>query len=150
MIYAKLADASAYRGIHPRLDRVLELLTPEYLATVGTERQELEGEALFVTRFDVQSSTDEARLFEYHRRYLDVFTVVGGCERVDVTAPEALSVSAHSGDYWGGSGEAEQSVYLAPGSFLVLFPGDAHRPGMAVDEPGPVSRIVFKILYKEN
>ena len=37
-------------------------------------------------------------------------------------------------------------MILTPGSFLVLFPGDAHRPGMAVEGPEKVSRIVFKIL----
>ena len=145
MIYGQLTDAPAYRGIHPRLDRVLELLTPDYLASVGTERRELDGEALFVTRFDVSTVRDEARLFEYHRRYLDVFTLAEGCERVDIARPEALTLREQREDYWGCAGEAEQSVILRPGSFLVLFPGDAHRPGMAPAQPEAVSRIVFKI-----
>ena len=89
--------------------------------------------------------TDEARLFEYHRRYLDVFTLAEGCERVDIARPEALTLREQRGDYWGCAGEAEQSVILRPGSFLVLFPGDAHRPGMAPAQPEAVSRIVFKI-----
>ena len=150
MIYASLQDAPAYRGIHPRLDRALEKLTPEFLSSLGTERVALEGESLYVTRFDVTSSLDEQRLFEYHSRYLDLFTVVRGRERVDIAPREALSLRDHSGDYWGGSAEAEQSVILTPGRFLVLFPGDAHRPGMAVETPADVSRVVFKILYKEN
>ncbi len=146
MIYGRLTDAPAYRGIHPRLDRVLGLLTEDFLQSVGTERRELEGEALFVTRFDVASSADEARLFEYHRRYLDVFVTVEGRERVDLAVPETLELREQSGDYWGGAGEAEQSVLLTPGRFLVLFPGDAHRPGMAVGAPEALSRVVFKIL----
>ena len=147
MIYGQVSDAPAYRGIHPRLDRVLELLTPDFLSSVGTERRLLEeDEALFVTRFDVLTVTDEARLFEYHRRYLDVFVCVRGCERVDIARPEALALREQRGDYWGCAGEAEQSVVLWPGSFLVLFPGDAHRPGMAPAQPDAVSRIVSKIL----
>ncbi len=146
MIYASLTDAPAYRGIHPRLDRVLGLLTDAYLDSVETQRRELEGESLFVTRFDVSSSTDESRLFEYHRRYLDVFVAVRGRERVDLASPEALELREQKGDYWGGSAKAEQSVILTPGHFLVLFPGDAHRPGMAVEGEERVSRIVFKIL----
>lgn len=146
MIYAALTDAPAYRGIHPRLDRVLELLTPEFLASVPTEKRSLEGEELFVTRFDVSSTTDESRLFEYHRRYLDVFVTVRGRERVDIASPEAVALQVQQGDYWGGSAEAEQSVLLCPGRFLVLFPGDAHRPGSAVEQPEEISRVVFKIL----
>ena len=146
MIYANLTEASSYRGLHPRLDRVLELLTPEFLSSLGTERVELDGEDLFVTRFEVSTSTDESRLFEYHRCYLDVFVTVRGSERVDIATPEALALREQRGDYWGAAGEAEQSVQLSPGRFLVLFPGDAHRPGMAAGTPEDISRIVFKIL----
>ena len=34
MIYAKNADALAYRGIHPNLDLALEHITPEFLASL--------------------------------------------------------------------------------------------------------------------
>ena len=145
MIYANLTDAACYCGINPRLDRALELLTPEFLASVGTRRQEIEGESLYVTRFDVETSSDEGRLFEYHRRYLDIFVTVQGEERVDIATPGALTVTEQCGDYWGCAGKAEQSVQLSPGRFLVLFPGDAHRPGMAAEKPEGISRIVFKI-----
>ena len=150
MIYADLSDTRSYTGLHPRLDRALGLLTEEFLATVGTERQSLEGDALFVTRFDVTTSTDETRLFEYHRRYLDIFTLTQGCERVDIASPDALTVREQRGDYWGCAGKAEQSVLLTPGRFLVLFPGDAHRPGMAAAQAQAVSRIVFKILWRDE
>ena len=146
MIYAKLTDAPSYRGIHSRLDRALALLTPEFLAAVGTTRCEIEGEALFVTRFDVKSSADESRLYERHERYADIFVTVRGRERVDVAASGSMELREHSGDYWGGVCAAEQSVILEPGRFLVLFPGDAHRPGMAVEEPEELSRVVFKVL----
>lgn len=146
MIYATLTEAPSYRGLHPRLDRVIGLLTPEFLSSLGPERAELDGEKLFVTRFDVSTTRDESRLFEYHRRYLDVFVTVEGRERVDVASPEAVALQVQQGDYWGGSAKAEQSVLLCPGRFLVLFPGDAHRPGMAVDEEETISRVVFKVL----
>ena len=150
MIYASLSDAGNYLGIHPNLDRALKLLTPDFLSTVGTVRQSIDGDKLFVTRFDVSTSADESRSFEYHRRYLDIFTLAGGEERVDIAKPEKLTVYEQHDDYWGCTGKAEQSVILTPGSFLVLFPGDAHRPGMAAAEPKNISRIVFKILIDQE
>ena len=84
MICDNLSEAKRYRGIHPRLDRALELLTAETLQTIGTERQCIEGDALYATRFDVTTSADESRLFEYHRRYIDIFTLTRGRERVDI------------------------------------------------------------------
>ena len=150
MIYANLSDAESYLGISPNLDRALKLLTPDFLSTVGTVRQSIDGDKLYVTRFDVPTSADESRSFEYHRRYLDIFTLAAGEERVDIAKPEKLTVYEQHDDYWGCTGKAEQSVILTPGSFLVLFPGDAHRPGMAVTEPENISRIVFKILIDQE
>ena len=113
--------------------------------------------ALCVTAFFLRlpvlpgmTSADESRSFEYHRRYLDIFTLAAGEERVDIASPANLTVHEQHDDYWGCKGEAEQSVILIPGSFLVLFPGDAHRPGMAVTEPENISRIVFKILIDQE
>ena len=146
MIFAQIRDASDYRGIHPRLDRVLELLNSDDLARLPAQKQLLEGEALTVARFDVESVTDESRLFEHHRRFLDVFTLTRGRERVDIAPSEAMELREQRDDYWGGSCPARQSLILSPGSFLVLFPGDAHRPGMAVEGPEPLSRVVFKVL----
>lgn len=150
MIYAKLSDAGKYLGLNPNLDRALQLLTPEFLGSVGTVRQSIDGDRLYVTRFDVQTSTDDKRLFEHHSRYLDIFTLADGEERVDIATPEKLTLLEQHDDYWGCKGAAEQGIILTPGSFLVLFPGDAHRPGMAVTEPKNISRIVFKVLTKEN
>ena len=101
MIYAKLSDAGKYLGIHPNLDRALKLLTPEFLGAVGTVRQSIDGDRLYVTRFDVSTSTDEARLFEHHSRYLDIFTLAQGEERVDIAAPEKLTLLEQHNDYWG-------------------------------------------------
>ena len=51
MIYAKHKDALAYRGIHPNLDLALEHITPEFLASVGSERVELKGGDVYAIRF---------------------------------------------------------------------------------------------------
>ena len=52
MIYAKNADALAYRGIHPNLDLALEHITPEFLAALrDNQRVELKGDLVYCTRF---------------------------------------------------------------------------------------------------
>ena len=149
MIYAKLSDAPAYRGIHPRLDRALELLTPEFLASVGTQTRQLEGDALYVTRFDYETVAEDQSFFEAHRRYLDIHVMVSGCEQVDISDPARLTEFTHQGDFWGYHGEAEQSLILKPGDFLVVFPGDAHRLKIKLGDPARVSKVVFKVLVNE-
>ena len=144
MILARNKDAAAYRGIHPRLDRALDLLTDEFLASVGTETRKLDGDALYVTRFDYDTVPFAETFYESHKKYLDIHVMVKGCERVDIANPEGLTLYESKGDFYGYHGDAEQSVLLRPGDFLVVFPGDAHRLKIAVDKPEPVSKVVFK------
>lgn len=149
MIFAKLSDAADYRGIHPRLDRVIDCLNEEFLRRVGTETQKLEGDLLYVTRFDYVTSPLEETFFEAHKKYLDVHLMLDGQERVDISHPDTLALFDHKDDFYAYRGEAEQTLILTPGSFLVVFPGDAHRIKVQVKGPETVSKVVFKLLVND-
>ena len=126
MIYAKHKDAPAYRGIHPNLDLALEHITPEFLASVGSERVELKG-GVYATRFTYETVPAEESFFEAHKKYLAEF------DRVEAN------------DFYAYRGEGDYKLVLSPGDFLVVFPGDAHRIKMQVDGPKTVSKVVFKV-----
>ena len=148
MIYAKNADALAYRGIHPNLDLALEHITPEFLAALrDNQRVELKGDLVYCTRFTYETIPQEESFFEAHRRYLDIHIMVEGEERVDVNRPEDLTLTdAQEGnDFYAYQGESWHSTVLKPGEFLVVFPGDAHRIKVQVDGPKTVSKAVFKV-----
>lgn len=148
MIYAKNADALAYRGIHPNLDLALEHITPEFLASLrDNQRVELKGDLVYCTRFTYETIPQEESFFEAHRRYLDIHIMVEGEERVDMNRPEDLNLTdAQEGnDFYAYRGESWHSTVLKPGEFLVVFPGDAHRIKVQVDGPKTVSKAVFKV-----
>ena len=148
MIYAKNADALAYRGIHPNLDLALEHVTPEFLASLrDNQRVELKGDLVYCTRFTYETIPQEESFFEAHRRYLDIHIMVEGEERVDMNRPEDLKLTdAQEGnDFYAYQGESWHSTVLKPGEFLVVFPGDAHRIKVQVDGPKTVSKAVFKV-----
>ncbi len=149
MILGKLSEAKAYRGIHPRLDQVIDRLNDGFLSTVGPETMALEGDALYVTRFTYETLPLSETFFEVHKRYLDVHLMVQGEERVDLASPEGLILFEQRGDFYAYRGEAEQSLVLRPGSFLVVFPEDAHRIKIQVNGPETVSKVVFKVLVYE-
>ena len=149
MIFAKLTDAADYRGIHPRLDRVIDCLNEEFLHQVGTQTQKLEDDLLYVTRFDYETIPLEEAFFEAHKKYLDVHLMLQGTERVDISHPDVLTLFDHKDDFYAYQGEAEQTLLLTPGSFLVVFPGDAHRIKVQVEGPENVSKVVFKLLVND-
>ena len=148
MIYAKNADALAYRGIHPNLDLALEHINPDFLASLrDNQRVELKGDLVYCTRFTYETIPQEESFFEAHRRYLDIHIMVEGEERVDMNRPEDLNLTdAQEGnDFYAYQGESWHSTVLKPGEFLVVFPGDAHRIKVQVDGPKTVSKAVFKV-----
>ncbi len=150
MIHARLQDAPVYLGIHPRLDKALKLLTPEYLDTVTTQRRELEGKDLFVTRYEYETVPEEETFFEAHRAYVDIQLLTQGREKVAISPAEELEEFEQHGDFWGFHGENRQTLVLKPGDFLVVFPGEGHRLKIAVGDPEAVSKVVFKIRVKED
>ena len=148
MIYAKNTDASDYRGIHPNLDKALERITPEFLASVGYERMDIEaGGELYATRFTYETVPDEDSFFEAHLRYLDIHIMVEGSERVEIAPPDSLALfeQNEANDFYAYRGEGHYKLTLSPGDFLVVFPGDAHKIKMRVDGPETVTKVVFKI-----
>lgn len=146
MIVANLTNKQEYYGIHPELDKALDYLTPEFLENASTEKTLLDGENLFVTKFHLETVPVEQTFFEAHKKYLDIQVVTRGMERVEIAHPDGLTLTEEKGDFYGYTGQADQSVILKPGNFLVVFPGDAHRLRLPVRKSGePFTRVVFKI-----
>lgn len=146
MILAKLSNKHEYYGIHPMLDKALDLLTEEFLESVPTQKTLIEGEDLFVTKFNLQTVPFEETFYESHKAYLDIHIILQGAERVDIAHPDGLNMTEQDGDFMGFSGEADQHVMLKPGTFMVVFPGDAHRLKIPVNQPGEAyTRVVFKV-----
>ncbi len=152
MIYAKNKDALAYRGIHPNLDLALEHITPAFLDSVDGLRTELKGGDVYAARFTYETVPPEESFFEAHRKYLDIHIMVRGDERVEIAPPEALEEfdRAEANDFYAYRGTAHYRLTLAPGDFLVVFPGDAHRIKMQTDGPATVSKVVFKVRINDD
>ena len=154
MIVAKNADAANYRGFSPLLDRALDLLTPEFLASVGTETVHMDGDKLYATLNIFDTAPDAETFFESHKLYLDIHAVTKGEERMEIADPKALTVdevkSKPEGDFYAYTEKSaeHQTLILRPGTFLVAFPDDAHRCKGQVDGVSQVEKVVFKILIE--
>lgn len=147
MIYAKNKDALAYQGIHPHLDLALERITPEFLAGVGPERVEILGGTVYATRFTYETVPEEESFFEAHKRYLDIHIMTEGSEGVEIAPPAELTEfdRAEANDFYAYRGPASYRLSLSPGDFLVVFPNDAHRIKMSLEQPETVTKVVFKV-----
>ena len=89
--------------------------------------------------------------WEAHRRYIDVQYVHVGGEHLGHAHLSTLVAGEYDADRdlvpATGSGSL---VALAAGSFAILWPQDAHRPGVAVDAPRHVRKVVLKVAVDDE
>ena len=151
MILAKNDTAQYYKGIHPNLDTALELISDDFFATLGTERVDIIPGKIWCTAFGYDTIPDEESFFEAHEKFLDIHIMLSGSERVEIASPKNLEVfrSEAENDFWGYRGKGDYSLILSPGSFLVVFPDDAHKIKMQIGKSERVCKAVFKVKIKE-
>jgi YhcH/YjgK/YiaL family protein len=84
--------------------------------------------------------------WEAHRRYIDLQFVAAGQERIGYTHISRLTADPYDPErdltWLSGPGDL---VTVPGGSFMLLWPQDAHMPGISVDRPEPVTKMVIKI-----
>lgn len=147
MLYDTLQHISQYEGLPAGILRGLHFLAEADFSSLPDGRLELDGDRVFV---NLQSYTTAQRndLPEAHRAYIDIQYLIEGEELVGVAPLEEMTdlAEAHPGrDLWLYRGQTEK-LTLGRGRFLVLWPGDAHAPGIA---PGgacsPCRKCVVKV-----
>lgn len=151
MIYDSWKNLSMYRGILPELDRAIRIAAELDFTAASEGKHEL-GEALYYIKSTMQTRDISEADFEAHRRYLDLFAVLSGEERIVAAPLETLSVTKEyneNEDYMLLRGRMSAEIVLRPGTFAICFPSDGHISGGTADGIMPVcERIVMKIPYQ--
>jgi biofilm protein TabA len=155
MVVDVIANAGLYTGLGDRISRALTLLATERFAGMATGRHEVDGDSLYYMVQSYQSKPFAQGKWESHRRYIDIQYVVEGVERMGWASLGAAAAGnpglqvtmpydpAKDAALYVGDGDL---VTMAPGTFMILWPQDAHMPGIAVKDPVPVLKIVVKVL----
>ena len=152
MIHDSLAARDLYAAIHPGLRAAFDFLARENLMALPSGTIPIDGERLFAMVNDYTTKPAEQCRFEAHRRYTDLQYMVQGEERIDFAHIESLALSEpHSLErdvaFFQGQGDA---LRLRAGQFAIFFSHDAHRPGIALNAPIAVRKIVLKIELAQS
>ncbi|XOV72627.1 MAG: YhcH/YjgK/YiaL family protein [Verrucomicrobiota bacterium] len=120
----------------------------ENLLNFTKSRVNLDGDKLFVMYQEYVTIAEDDGKFESHQQYIDLQCVIEGTERIDVIGDRVLNPATQWKDdfrFYLTPEEGYTSIYLGPLDFCVLFPGEAHRPKLKVEQPVSVKKYVFKI-----
>jgi biofilm protein TabA len=146
MIVDRLGNRSVDAYVPPRVRQALEYLRTANMAAVPLGRHELDGDRLFAIVDEYTTRPAEECVWEAHRKYLDVQYVVHGAERIGHVpierSGERVPYDAQRDVtlFYPGT----QFVTLTAGMLAIFGPQDVHSPGVAVDAPRPVRKVVMK------
>jgi biofilm protein TabA len=151
MILDLLSNAHLYAALGPRIARGLQFLGDTDLNALPAGRHEIDGDRLFALVSDYPPKPLSAGRWEAHRRYLDLQYVASGVERFGVVPVGRLEAGEYIPEkditWMTGAGDY---VTLGTGQFVIVWPGDAHMPGLDAGAPGIVRKIVVKIAIAES
>ena len=151
MIVTRLEELLHQSAEHPSLFKAVAFLQEVQEKELVDGRIEIDGKQMYAL---VQSYLGKTEIhqprFEAHKRYIDIQYLVSGKELFG-WAPLAAMVESdryhEEKDVVHGS-VAETIltlVRLSPGLLAVVYPEDAHAPGLADGELVPVKKIVVKV-----
>ena len=153
MIYGSLKSADRYAAAFPDVAKALSVIKEYTAENFADGKRVIDGDDIFLNLFGYETKAKEEKIFEAHRKYIDVMYVVDGEETVLVKDTAALTKITKEyedkDDYLLGALDADASaIRLFPGMFLVLFPEDAHAPGCNTEGSHAVKKIVGKVRIK--
>ena len=116
-------------------------------------RYELEDGAYALVQ-SYETKLRENGKYEAHREYIDVQLLLSGREIIAVEPLEVMHTHpclcpyAPDIELFAANDDGTDYV-LSTGDFIILYPEDAHMPGLTVDEPASVRKVVVKIPVKQ-
>jgi biofilm protein TabA len=149
MIFDTLNHAANYNPLNPRFEQSFRFLQENDLANLPVGRMNLDGDNLYVLVQEYTTKAPEQGVWEAHRRYIDIQYMVSGVENMGFANIQSLQLGEYipERDFQPLSGKGN-TVTVIPGSFVIFFPQDGHKPGLFAEGPAPVKKVVFKVLQK--
>lgn len=150
MIIDVIENAKQYQGINAGVDRILENVTNYTSEHYPAGRISLDGDNLYMNLEMYQTHSREVGAIEAHCKYIDVMYIVEGTETIYVKPVKKLKnvrkeYNSEKDILLADIDDDTIAVRLTAGSFVVLFPQDAHAPGCHADSNGFVKKIVGKV-----
>lgn len=147
MIFGNRNHEKTYGFLPESIKECFEYARNNDLASFEKGSHVIDGERLFVNIVEYETTTTENRVWEAHRKYLDVHYMLDGQEQIDLNFIENMTQKefVESEDFLPMEGESEGLVVLRQGAFLICFPEDAHRTAICVQGPEKVKKAIFKV-----
>lgn len=145
MIVDKIKNAALYYDVSPRLKKALEFLAQLDGNLEG--KVEIDGDDVFALPAEYTSRPLSDSVWEAHRNFIDVQYIVSGNECIGYEFLDNLKVTQEYDEETDGmllEGDGSM-VKCSGGTFMILFPEDAHMPGVQDGGPCDMKKVIVKV-----
>lgn len=149
MIFDALSHAHVYMRLSDHFEKAIAWLRETDLTVLPTGRHAIAGEQVYAMVQENTLCDWEAGKWESHKKYADIQMVISGREVIGFCDVASLAEAEYDAqkDLILYPEAAGQKATLAAGDMMILYPWDAHRPGIAPSqEERTVRKVVVKVL----
>lgn len=131
---------------HADIKEVLEFIETHDLSQFSGANNDVSDQVFFNVA-TYQSSSDEGKEWESHKRYIDVHVPIEGTERIYHNFLSKLTEVDYdeAGDSVLSKGDHASECVISKGDILVFYPEDAHKTGIIAQEAEQIHKVIFKV-----
>lgn len=147
MVIDKLSNSHLYSGLGERINKAFAYLKETDFSKMELGKYEIDGENIFSLVNEYNTKDQSQGKLEAHKKYIDVQFVAKGKELMGYAPLEnqiVIDPYNEQNDITFFSGEKSFTL-VEEGMFTIFFPTDVHLPGIKMDEPAYVKKVVVKV-----
>ena len=153
MIYDTLMHIAAYRGLGATMDRAIDYLASADLSALPAGRYEIDGDKVFLMIQEPDFRAPADAQFEVHHRYADIQLALSEGEAISCLPVEQIAAwepfDAQKDIGFSNVDEKGTPLPMPAGTFMILFPQDAHMPNLKCGAADKGRKAVIKVLLEE-
>lgn len=147
MIIDKLSNSNLYSGLGERINKAFAYLKETDFSKMELGKYQIDGENIFALVNEYTTKDVSEGKLEAHKKYIDVQFVAKGKELMGYAPLQSQTVIDpynEQNDITFFNGEKSFTL-VEEEMFAIFFPTDVHLPGIKVDEPAYVKKVVVKV-----
>lgn len=149
MIIDTIRNCDSYPFERGSIKRAIEFLRTTDFSKYSDGKHIIDEDLMHVIVSTYTTENGTEKLFEAHRKYIDIQFMIRGRESIYWSPLENLSPRnqySEDDDIIFFQGVNLTLLPMKEGYFCIFFPEDAHKPGCISDKPEKVRKAVIKIL----
>ncbi|RRD39997.1 DUF386 domain-containing protein [Leptotrichia sp. OH3620_COT-345] len=147
MIFTNLKDSLQNESLSKEIKKCIEFTNKNKIEEYEAGVYEVPGTDMKMNVGHYTTKAESECFWETHLKYIDVQVMLKGEEYIAFNNVHNLKKikTDEKNDLIEHEGDELFRVLMKEGDVLILYPEDAHMPGVKVNEPISVKKVVFKI-----